>query len=121
MMNPSSNLDINRHVRRVLVQHWVDLGRLSIHTVNSSVNIRGSLHKLPGSESRLTSPQVAAIFQAIKLIAEHRSIHAELDNWFYNSASNSWEPSESRDRRVLNETQQQRTSAGTAFQISEEG
>jgi hypothetical protein len=31
------DLDINRGVRRVLVKHWIDLGRISVRTTRGRV------------------------------------------------------------------------------------
>ena len=91
-----SNLDINRDVRRILVANWIDLGRISIHSVKSSLYLRGSLQKLPGYESQLVGTQVEEIYRRIMAVAGIQNIYVDLDNWFRSSATGSWDNSASR-------------------------
>lgn len=100
-----SILEVNRDVRRALVMHWIDLGRLSVHTQKDRVHIRGSLHKLPGADSPLTPSSVDVIYKKIKAAAGMRRVHIELDNWNFNSATGTWEPYASRDKRVADSMQ----------------
>lgn len=41
------DLDINCRVRRVLVRHWIDLGKMSARTVRCVVTLSGALMRLP--------------------------------------------------------------------------
>jgi hypothetical protein len=96
-----TNLEVNRDLRRAFVMHWIDLGRVSIHSVRDSVHIRGSLMKLPGSDTPLTSATVEVIFRKLKLAAGGRRIMIEFDNWVLNSSTGTWEQISARDKRNM--------------------
>jgi hypothetical protein len=87
----SSSLDMNRHVRRILVANWIDLGRLSVRSVKDSVYMRGSLQKLPGSDSALTTAQVQMMYDKIKAVKFVKHIRAEFDNWAFSPSTGTWE------------------------------
>ena len=76
-----TDLDINRHVRRILVKHWIDLGRISIRTTRGSVLVYGLLQRIAGSREPLTTPLVESIFMDIKRIKGVRMVRAHLENW----------------------------------------
>lgn len=77
----NSDLDINRAVRRILVKHWVDLGRLSIRSSKGRVLIRGLLRRIPGADQPLTTPIVEAMFYEASRIRGVSQITAYLENW----------------------------------------
>jgi hypothetical protein len=77
------DLEINRHIRRVLVRHWIDLGRLSFRSVNGVVWLRGTLQRLLGVQEALTGSIIESIFQEIINFPGVKRIHAEFDNWRY--------------------------------------
>lgn len=81
MAGASSDLEINSAVRRVLVRHWIDLGRISIRTQKGTVTVRGVLDKLPESDQPLTPQVVEGIFSDIRRIHGARRAIAQLDNW----------------------------------------
>lgn len=81
-----NDLEINRHVRRVLVRHWIDLGRLSFRCVNGVVWLRGSLQRLFGVKEALTGTIIDSIFHEIANFPGIKRIHAEFDNWRYDGA-----------------------------------
>jgi hypothetical protein len=75
------DLSINQSVRRVLIRHWLDLGRLSIRSVNGAVTIRGSLQRIPGVTEELTSHLVETIFNEVNRVKDMRRLSFDLDNW----------------------------------------
>ena len=96
-----SHLEINREVRRIMVANWIDLGRISIHTVNTSVYIRGSLHKLPGSDTQLHAQQIEEIHRKIRNVKDVSQVFMEFDNWHRNDISNAWEPIGLKDKKAI--------------------
>ena len=100
--------------------HWIDLGRISIHSQKDSVQIRGSLQKLPGADSPLSPAGIDVIFRKIKAAAGNRRLLIEFDNWTLNSATGAWEHGATREKRRAEATQDLREkAAGTSFQIEE--
>ncbi len=80
-MNTASDLDINRAVRRVLVKHWVDLGRISVRSTRGRVIIYGNLRRIEGQHSPLSSTIVDAMLYEIGRIKEVRSVKGRFENW----------------------------------------
>jgi hypothetical protein len=74
------DLDINCRVRRVLVRHWIDLGKVTVRTARGVVSLSGSLLRLPHTapEADATSPD--NIFAEIKRIPDVRRLSLSLDN-----------------------------------------
>ena len=81
MKRQLSDLDINRAVRRVLVKHWIDLGRVAVRASQGRLAIYGDLHSLPGTKQRLRPESVKAIFDEIQRINGVTRVNARLDNW----------------------------------------
>ena len=81
MRNSRNDLDINRAVRRLLVKHWVDLGRVSVRTSKGKVIIFGNLRRIEGQRGPLTTPIVDALFYEISRIREVKSVRGRLENW----------------------------------------
>ena len=75
------DLRINRDVRKILVKHWLDLGRLSIRSSLGRLMIRGSLERIRGVKEELTPPIVNEMFRKIKQIKNVVRMSVELDNW----------------------------------------
>jgi len=92
-VNPLSDLDINREIRRILVRHWVDLGRLSIRTTSSVSYVCGSLLRISGVSEPFSPPIVTALFTEIQRIRGIRRVNIELDNW--TETGGGWRPVES--------------------------
>jgi hypothetical protein len=89
-MNQSNDLDINRHIRKVLVKHWVDLGRLSIRTTKGKISIHGFLDRISGTQERLSSSIVKGMFDEIERIGGVERLTVELVNW--TSSDGTWMP-----------------------------
>ena len=100
-----SHLEINREVRRIMVAHWIDLGRISIHAVKTSVRVRGSLQKLPGTDTRLNAKQVEEIYRKVSRLPGVRNVFMEFDNWYQNELNNTWEPVGAKDSKTRRKDQ----------------
>jgi len=75
------DLNNNRNARKVLVRHWIDLGRIAVHSANGKVTIRGTLQLLRGVKHELDNQRVDNIFREIDRIAGIKRLTVELDNW----------------------------------------
>jgi hypothetical protein len=80
-MDRLSDLDINCRVRRVLVRHWIDLGRISVKTTSGVVRLSGALVRLPSAGSPLSPASVAGIVTEVRRIQDVRRIQASFENW----------------------------------------
>ena len=78
-----ADLEINRDARKVLVRHWIDLGKLSCRSVSGRLSIRGSLQRISGVPVELTSALVETIFNDLRKIRGVVNITSELDNWSF--------------------------------------
>ena len=81
LMIRQEDLQTNRDVRRILVRHWIDLGRLSIRTANGVVYVRGVLERLHNTQTPLNPASIEVIFTEIRRSKNVRRIHPELHNW----------------------------------------
>ena len=77
------DLKTNRSIRQVLVRHWIDLGRVAIHSANGRVTLRGSIQLLRGVKHELDSQGMENIFREIKRISEIKFLTFSLDNWMF--------------------------------------
>ena len=84
------DLEINRAVRRILVRHWLDLGRLSVRSSLGRLTIRGAVDRIEGVREELTGALVDAIFNEIRRIPAVRNLHAEISNWV--NQGGRWQP-----------------------------
>ena len=75
------DLRINRDVRRILVKHWLDLGRLSVRSSLGRLMIRGSLERIRGVKEELTPAIVNEMFRKMNHIDGVARLNIELDNW----------------------------------------
>jgi hypothetical protein len=102
-MTIQNDLDVTRNVRRVLVKHWIDLGRLSIRAIRGHVLIHGFLQRIPGLKEELTTPIVEAMFLEIKRVPGFQRMTPQIVNWI--NEGGRWMPAvkgaitESVDRR----------------------
>lgn len=112
-MTIQSDLDTNRGVRRVLVKHWVDLGRLSVRSTQGRVLIRGRLLRIQGASGELTTPIVEAMFNDIRRLRGVRNVTAHLDNWIKDGGR--WKEFERHATRV--ETKESVKSAESSVTI----
>jgi hypothetical protein len=96
------DIDINRNVRRIFVRHWIDLGRISLHSINGNVTIRGTVKVLPGIPTPLTAKTMENIAVELRRIPNVRFIRYTFTNW--TCIKGGWEctqPDET-DRTALN-------------------
>ena len=84
-MNRLNDLDINCAARRVLVRHWVDLGKASLRTINGVLTVHGALEKLPHAGSPLTASVVCEISSELKRIPSVRRVTLDFINWTENA------------------------------------
>jgi hypothetical protein len=83
----TSDLDINCRVRRVLVRHWIDLGKLSVRTTCGVVWLNGSLERLPNSGAALDTPALESILAEIRRTPDVRRLQARFENWVEQSGA----------------------------------
>lgn len=83
------DLEINRSIRRVLVRHWIDIGRLTIHSTEGRVRVRGLLQPIAGTNSDLEQKNVENIISEIERTKEIKRIHYEFENWI--NANGTWQ------------------------------
>jgi hypothetical protein len=74
------DLEINCRVRRVLVRHWIDLGKISVRTSRCVVSLNGSLMRLPHVAPDIDAATPGSIFEEIKRIPDVRRLQLSLDN-----------------------------------------
>ncbi len=80
---PQQDLKNNQDIRKVLVRHWIDLGRVGIYSRSGNVTIRGNMQLLRGVKHDLDSQLMENIFREINRIKEIKRVHVELDNWTF--------------------------------------
>ena len=81
MAGASPDLEINSAVRRVLVRHWIDLGRISIRTQKGKVTLHGILDKLSESGQPLAGAVVESMLGDIRAIHGVHRVMAQFENW----------------------------------------
>ncbi|MCE9612703.1 MAG: hypothetical protein K8T26_00410 [Lentisphaerae bacterium] len=90
-----TDLDINRAIRRVLVKHWIDLGRISIRTTNGRILFFGYLRRIEGHRDNLSPPALDAMFYEISRIRGVQHVRTHFDNW--SNDGGRWHPFERVD------------------------
>jgi hypothetical protein len=75
------DLDINCRVRRIMVRHWIDLGKISMRTTRCVVTLNGSLMRQPHISPEVDLATPGSILDEIKRIPEVRRLQINLDNW----------------------------------------
>jgi hypothetical protein len=80
-MNRLTDLEINCAVRKVLVRHWIDLGKISIRTIAGVTTLSGALDKLPKVDVPLTSSSVGEIIAEIRRAPSVKRVQTVLSNW----------------------------------------
>lgn len=80
-MDKAVDLTINCRVRRALVRHWIDLGKISVRTTCGVVWLSGSLDRLPNSGTDLDTKAVESVLAEIKRVPDVRRIQSNFDNW----------------------------------------
>lgn len=82
-MNGCTDLDINCYVRKVLVRHWIDLGRVSMRTTRGVVRLSGELRTLRNPKDELSTALILTILTEIRRIKNVRRITTDFINWVY--------------------------------------
>ena len=80
-MNKLSDIEINCAVRRALVRHWIDLGKISLRTTQGVVWLSGALTKLPKVTSELTPATIAEMINDIRRTCSVRRVQCSFSNW----------------------------------------
>ena len=84
-----ADLEFNRKTRSVFVRHWIDLGHISIRSVNGRITVRGNLQRVFGHREALTPTVVSNIFSEIKRATKSKFVTPALENWTF--ASGTWQ------------------------------
>jgi hypothetical protein len=82
-----NDLDINRSVRKVMVKHWIDLGRIWVRCANGRVHIHGTLARITGVGEDLTPAIVSTMFDEIERLPGIKNIRVEIDNWIQSAGA----------------------------------
>jgi hypothetical protein len=82
-----ADLEFNRKARSVLVRHWIDLGYISIRSVNGRITVRGNLKRVFGRQEELTPTHVSNIFAEIKRAIGVKSVTPALENWTFSNGT----------------------------------
>lgn len=99
-LHPSlSRADLYRHVRMVLVRHFVDIGQLSIQVSATQIRLVGSLNRLPGVENEMTADTILTIFSELRRLPGVTRVQAEFDNWTESAGLGAWRPIEKSGSR----------------------
>lgn len=80
-MNTQSDLDINRAVRRLMVKHWVDMGRISVRTTRGNISLFGMLQRIEGRMEPLNPAIVDALIYEMRRLPGVHQLRAHFDNW----------------------------------------
>lgn len=80
-MRQLTDLDINCAVRRVLVRHWIDLGKLILRTTGGIVNLSGALEKICKSNEDLNPGLLIEITSELRRIPCVRRVNMGFTNW----------------------------------------
>jgi len=92
-MQTHSDIDINAAVRRVLVRHWIDLGRIQIRTCRGVATVSGHLERLSAGGPVLSPSTLEQIQHELRSIRGVRRVDLRVENW--NCAPSGWQPSAS--------------------------
>lgn len=91
-LSPINRAEIYRQVRVILVRHLIDLGRLTVLISLDSLQIKGSMERLPGVKAALTTEIVTVIFMEMRRIPGVRRVQTKLDNWLQDDGVGAWRP-----------------------------
>jgi hypothetical protein len=80
-MTPRNDLDICREIRRVMVKHWIDMGRISVRSQKGNVMLYGHLQRIEGAQSALIAPLVDEIMRQVGRIKGVRIARSYFENW----------------------------------------
>ncbi len=111
-MTVRDDLAINRQIRRIMVKHWIDLGRLSVRSHDGSVLVRGHLQRVEGVGTELTNQIVESIFHETKRVPGAIRVKVYLENWANDSGG--WRPVERGEQRRMVTFKRKAAAAGAA-------
>lgn len=80
-MSRLPDLETNCAVRRVLVRHWIDLGKISLRTTNGVVSLSGELLRLSHGGNALTPASLLQITSELSGVPRVRRISVNFTNW----------------------------------------
>lgn len=80
-MSRLCDLEINCAARRVLVRHWIDLGKAALRTTNGVLTVHGTLDKLPHANGPLTPSVLAELASELRRIPDVRRVTLNFTNW----------------------------------------
>ena len=82
-MNPTPipRAEIYRQVRTVLVRHLIDVGRLTIQISMNHLHLVGSLCRITGATTPLSSATIQSIFSELRMIRGVRRVNGTFMNW----------------------------------------
>ena len=86
-MSTVTDLEINRHIRRILVKHWIDLGRLAVRTTGGHAAIHGVLQRVEGHPEPILPATLDAMFADIRRIPGIQRVRPHLENWTLDAGS----------------------------------
>ena len=89
-MSRLPDLEINCAVRRVLVRHWIDLGKISLRTCNGVVSLSGELVKLSNTGNPLTMASLLQFSSEVNGIRRVRRVQTNFTNWV--NVGGAWKP-----------------------------
>ena len=89
-LSPAQRTEIYRHIRMVLVRHFIDMGRLTINISMNCVRLTGSLARLPGVAARLSAEIVSSLFSEIRRIPGVKRVDGYFDNWRQADGAGGW-------------------------------
>jgi hypothetical protein len=98
MLSATERAELYRKSRSVLVRHWIDLGRLSVHLSTSTLHLSGDLLKLPSSGAELSGQAVWDLMDELRRITVGLRIDANLNNW--QETSGNWMPKVDHKREL---------------------
>ena len=90
-MDSCTDLHINCAVRKVMVRHWIDLGKLSMRTTRGVVRLSGELCRLSGATGHLNCALILTILSELKRVTHVRRVTADFTNWT-RSGIDGWTP-----------------------------
>lgn len=114
-MDRLTDLEINCGVRKVLVRHWTDLGKISVRTTSGVTALSGELMKLPNVDPPFTSSSVTGMINEIKRMSAVRRVQPNLKNWV--ECDGVWKQTSSKPIDL--QTQLQKRKASGVYDLTE--
>ncbi|MDA1044858.1 MAG: hypothetical protein O3C57_06500 [Verrucomicrobia bacterium] len=96
-MPVSNDLELTRTVRRMLVKHWIDLGRISVRCTSGRIHLFGRLQRIAGKVPELQNMTVDNMLYEMQRIPGVKGVNARLENWIHDSGH--WRPFDRHDTK----------------------